>query len=301
MAGQGGVDDVVGLIGVGTEAGCVGRAAHQLAHDEIADGVLFIADDEDGLAHLDLFQHGVDDQRFNGQTYEGVESGVQVEDEARRHDHEQVGQEEGRRDAVDVGVFFHDEGDDVGAAGGSTHIEQQGRGNGGQGDGEDQVQHGLVGEGAAQGADLFQNHQLRRHDEGGVARGHGKLPAQEDEAHHQQHDVRRRGEGRRRHGGKLCHQRRRTGDAAEDEVVGEFEEVHAHRHDGDAQGDEHVLPRVLHHLFPLGHFRSCFHKLSFPLFNQTIFSCCGYRRTAPARRRCTASSPSCRPPNRRAA
>ena len=33
----------------------------------------------------------------------------------------------------------------------------------------------------------------------------------------------------------------RAGHAAKDEVVGEFEEVHADGHDGDAQGDDRVL------------------------------------------------------------
>ena len=264
VAGEGGVDDVVGLIGVGTEAGRIGRAAHQLAHDEIADGFLFITDDEDGLAHLDLFQHGVDDQRLDRQTHEGIERRVQVEDEAGRDDHEQVGDEQRDRDAVDVGVFLHDEGDDVGAAGRRAHIEQQCRGDGRQRNGEEQVQHRLVGQWAAEGAKLFKNHQLRRHHKGRIARGHGELFAQKDEAHHQQHEVRRRREGRGRHRGQFGHQSRRTGHAAKDEVVGELEEVHAHRHDGDAQCDEDVLLDVLHHFFPQGHFRRCFHKLSFP-------------------------------------
>ena len=60
--GEGGVDHIMGLIGVGTKAGSVGSAAHQLAHDEITDGIFVVTDDEDGLAHLDPLQHGVDDQ-----------------------------------------------------------------------------------------------------------------------------------------------------------------------------------------------------------------------------------------------
>ena len=114
--GEGGVDHIMGLIGVGTKAGSVGSAAHQLAHDEITDGIFVVTDDEDGLAHLDPLQHGVDDQRFHGQTHERVQCCVQVKDEAGRHHHEQVGEEKGYGDAVDVGVFFHDEGNDVRAA-----------------------------------------------------------------------------------------------------------------------------------------------------------------------------------------
>ena len=73
--------------------------------------------------------------------------------------------------AVDVGVFFQDEGDDVRAAGGSAYVEEQGRGNGGQGDGEDQVQHGLVGQGAAAGGQYFsKKSQLCRHDDGRPSR-----------------------------------------------------------------------------------------------------------------------------------
>ena len=48
-AGQGGVDDVVGLVGICAEAGRIGCAAHQLAHDKITDGLPVVADDEDGL------------------------------------------------------------------------------------------------------------------------------------------------------------------------------------------------------------------------------------------------------------
>ena len=36
------------------EAGRIGCAAHQLAHDKITDRLPVVADDEDGLAHLDL-------------------------------------------------------------------------------------------------------------------------------------------------------------------------------------------------------------------------------------------------------
>ena len=91
--GEGGVDHVMGLVGVSAEAGGVGGAAHQLFHDEIADGVLVVADDEDGLAHLHLLQHRVDDQRFHGEAHEGIQGGVQVEDEARRQHHDQIGDE----------------------------------------------------------------------------------------------------------------------------------------------------------------------------------------------------------------
>ena len=44
--GEGGVDHIMGLIGVGTKAGSVGSAAHQLAHDEITDGIFVVTDDE---------------------------------------------------------------------------------------------------------------------------------------------------------------------------------------------------------------------------------------------------------------
>ena len=84
----------------------------------------------DGLAHLDLFQHGINDQRFHGQTHEGIEGGVQVEHKAGRNDHEQVSQEQRHRHVVDVGILFHNEGNDIRAAGGSAHIEQQSRRNG---------------------------------------------------------------------------------------------------------------------------------------------------------------------------
>ena len=248
----------MGLIGVGTKAGSVGSAAHQLAHDEITDGIFVVTDDEDGLAHLDPLQHGVDDQRFHGQTHERIQCRVQVKDEAGRHHHEQVGEEKGYGDAVDVGVFFHDEGNDVRAARGSTYIEEQGRGNGRQSDGEQQVQHGLVGEGAVHGEELFQEHQLRRHDHRGIACGHGKFFAQKDEAHHQQDHVGPGRERRGREGGQLCHQSCRTGHTAKDEVIGEFEEIHTNAHDGDAQGDDRVLADVRHDLFPLIVFHTVF-------------------------------------------
>ena len=52
--GEGGVDHIMGLIGVGTKAGCVGSAAHQLAHDEITDGIFVVTDDEDGLSLIHI-------------------------------------------------------------------------------------------------------------------------------------------------------------------------------------------------------------------------------------------------------
>ena len=42
--GKGGIDHVVGAVGVGTVAGSVSGTAHQLAHDEVADGVLAAED-----------------------------------------------------------------------------------------------------------------------------------------------------------------------------------------------------------------------------------------------------------------
>ena len=63
--GEGRIDHVVGPVGIGTVAGRIGRAAHQLAHDEVADGVFVVADDEDGLAHLHLLEDGIDDEALD--------------------------------------------------------------------------------------------------------------------------------------------------------------------------------------------------------------------------------------------
>ena len=60
--GEGRIDHVVGPVGVGTVAGRIGRAAHQLAHDEVTDGVFVVADDEDSFAHLHLLENGIDDE-----------------------------------------------------------------------------------------------------------------------------------------------------------------------------------------------------------------------------------------------
>ena len=187
--GEGRIDHVVGPVGVGTVAGRIGRAAHQLAHDEIADGVFVVADDEDGLAHLHLLEDGIDDEALDRQTHERVESGVEVEDEAGCQHHDEVGDKKRLAGVLHMGVFFQDEGDDIGAAGRRAHVEEQSRRNGGQGDGEDQVQHGLVGQGAAEGDIFFKKGQLCRHDDGSPAGADGKILAEEYPAQNEQEDI----------------------------------------------------------------------------------------------------------------
>ena len=163
--GEGRIDHVVGLVGIGTVAGGVGGTAHQLPHDEVTDGVLVVTDDKDGLAHLHLFQHRIDDKALHRQTHEGVKGGVEVEHEAGCQYHGKVGDEEGLAGVLHMGIFFQDKGDDIGAAGGGAHIEEQCRRDGGQGDGENQIQHGLVGQGAAEGNIFFEHSQLHVHND----------------------------------------------------------------------------------------------------------------------------------------
>ena len=96
------------------------------------------------------------------QTHEGVKGGVEVEHEAGCQHHGKVGDEEGLAGVLHMGIFFQDKGDDIGAARGGAHIEEQGRRDGRQGDGEDQIQHGLVGQGAAEGNIFFEQDVYKR-------------------------------------------------------------------------------------------------------------------------------------------
>ena len=236
--GQRGENHKMRLVGVGAVAGGVGRAAVQVFHNKLADGVLVVADDQDRLAHLDALQHLVDDQRLDRQTHKGVQRRVQVKHKARRHDHEQVGQKQRRRNVVQVGVFFNDQGDDIGAATGRTYVEKQRRCDGGQRDGKHQIEHGLVGQGSVDGDEFFQQHQLKREQHRGIPRGDGKALAQKDKPDDEQNEVCRRRKGAGRDGRQLGDQCRRTRYAAENKVVGEFKKVDADRHYGDAQRDD---------------------------------------------------------------
>ena len=52
-----------------------------------------------------------------------------------------------------------------------------------------------------------------------------------------------------------------TGHAAKDKVVGEFEKVHTHRHDGNAQRDHCILLDIFNDLVLHGRLRVRIHKI----------------------------------------
>ena len=246
VPGQGGIDNVARLVGVCTVAGGVCCAAVQFLIHKVADRLLVVADDQDSFAHLHALQHHVDHQGFNGKADERVKRGVQVKHKAGRHHHDQIGQKQRRRNAVQVGVFFHDQGNHIGAAAGSPHAEEQCRSNGRQRNGKNQFQHGLVRQRLVERAGLFQQHQFRRKHHGGITGGQGKLFAQKNQPQEQHQHIDHGGKLTGRNRGQLGNQCRRAGHTAKDKVVGKFEEIHPHRHHANAERDDRILPYYFH-------------------------------------------------------
>lgn len=94
---------------------------------------------------------------------------------------EEVRQEQGAAD-VGAGILLEDHGDDVGAAGGSAHIEQYCRTHRGQQHTEDQFQQGLIGQGLAHGEQNFKQAEESGH-------GHGDIGGADTEALAEHHSA----------------------------------------------------------------------------------------------------------------
>ena len=236
---------VVGLVGIGP-LGLPHSGSTNQGVGHVVTHVLRVGgDDEEGFAAVEGLDGAVHQHRLEGQAQQGAQAGTDVEHkQGGRGDHH-VGHQQGPPH-VHAGVLFQDHGHDVGAAGGGVDIEQNGGPQSGEDDGEEELQHQLVGEGAVQRAHPPEDLNQGGGDDGGIHRPEAEALVQHEKAEDQKKHVDDGvvgggGEG----GNQLPQQDGHAGHAPHGEVVGELEKVHPHTHQQGAQVHQQELPDYL--------------------------------------------------------
>lgn len=198
-----------------------------------------------------IHQHG-----FKGQTQQGEETGLHVEDQQGGGGNEHIGDKQGPAH-IHAGVFFQDHGHDVGASGGGVHIKKDGRAQGGEDDGEEELQHFLVGEGPGEGEKLLKKLNEKGIEQRAVDRSQTKGLVQDQKAQKEKQDGDDRvdgGGGGKMGGDQLPQQDGKTGDPAHGEMIGKFKEIDAGRDKGGAQSHKEKGAETSHE------------KASFPVY-----------------------------------
>lgn len=240
-AGENGENDVFVVVGVGTFRFPEGGAAVKLVVDIGAGDVGIIGNDGQGLLAVKGGSHVVDEDRFEDHAQYAEQSGLDVKDEEGGGGDENVGAEEGIAD-VHAGILFDDESENVGAAGGALQIKNDSRADGGENNGEDELQQLLVGEGGRHGTEPLQQGEHAGEQGGTVHGADTEVLLKYCEAQREEQNVDNAGEGGSGDAGDESSENDRdAGHAAEGEMIGEFEKVVADGHKEDTEGHKQVF------------------------------------------------------------
>lgn len=227
-------DDLLGPVRE-CASGLIDRCAVvKLLHNIIADWFRIIADDVEGLAQVDAFDDVIHHKGFHQQTQYGVKSCLDAEGKESGEDDQTVCHQQGIAD-VDAGVFFQDHGDDIGAAGGSADIEQDGGCKAGDCDTVAKFQNRLIGQGLCHGTDHLHCGKDDGIKNADIRCFRTEAFAQNEKANDKQGVADHKVDGGGGEGEVILQNQRQTGDAAEGEIIGEAEKMAAERIDQGAE------------------------------------------------------------------
>ena len=171
---QDGEDQVFLFPGEGALGVYYSGASVKVVLDKAADRFRITADYIEIFGQVQTLDKSVYHGRADGKSQEGVESGLDTEDETACQGDEEIGDKKCFPD-VNAGIFLQDHGDDVCTAAGRADIEKNCGSQSRKGDGEGQLQHRLVRERAVHGADPFQKRQGYGEQDAAVCSLRGKI------------------------------------------------------------------------------------------------------------------------------
>ena len=221
------------------------RAPVQILHDKINDLIRLAGDDLEALMHGDVFQHHVHDDGFQRQSQQAEHPRFDAEGNAGHHRDGKIHKQQTLAN-VDVGLALEDHGHDVRAAAGGLHVEHDGAADGGEGDGEDQLQQGLIGQRRVHGANVFQPPDHTGHQQAHISGAEAEGASEYQKAQQQQalvDDEHKR--ARRQVRGVMAQNDGNTADAAGGKMIGELKEVNAHAHQKRGQRQHGIVPHDL--------------------------------------------------------
>ena len=195
--------------------------------------------------HGNVFQHHIHNDGFQRQSQHAEHARFNAEGNAGHHRNGKVHKQQALAN-IDVGLAFEDHGHDIRAAAGSLHIEHDGAADGGEGDGEDQLQQGLIGQRRVHGANVLQPPDHAGHQQTHISGAEAEGASEYQKAQQQQaliDDEHKR--ARRQVRGVMAQNNGNTADAAGGEMIGEFEEINPYAHQQRGQRQHGIVPRDL--------------------------------------------------------